>query len=87
MLSNIVRACTTNTMRSFSGDIEPTFTAIENINEDFLKHYHGTRILSFYETLPTFQNTDDLVVDQRSATLGENAPKISVGTLHLRTKC
>jgi hypothetical protein len=72
MLNNIFRACTTNAMR----DIEPTFTAIENINEDFLKHYHGTRILSFYETLPTFQNTNDLVVDQRCATLGEHSPRL-----------
>jgi hypothetical protein len=70
MLSNILRASMTNSPRGFISDLEPNSAAIEGINESFRHNYHGTRIWSFYETVPSFPNTNELVVEKHSSTLG-----------------
>ena len=70
MLSNILRASMTSSPRGFISDLEPNSAAIEGINESFRHNYHGTRIWSFYETVPSFPNTNELVVEKHSSTLG-----------------
>ncbi|MCJ1394922.1 hypothetical protein MMC18_007802 [Xylographa bjoerkii] len=70
MLNNILRASAAPGPRGYSGDLEPNSAAFENINENFLHSYHGTRLWSFYETIPTLANTNELVVDRHLATLG-----------------
>jgi hypothetical protein len=70
MLNNILRVSMTNSPHRYIGDLEPNSAAIEGINESFRHTYHGTRIWSFYETVPSFPNTNDLVVEKHSSTLG-----------------
>jgi CheY-like chemotaxis protein len=73
MLSNILRASTANASRRYTADLAPNSSNVEHINENFRHHYHGARIWSFYETLPTPStslSSNELLVEKRSSVLG-----------------
>ena len=69
MLNKIIRA-TTAAGRDPPSEVDPSAAVVETINDSFKETYHGIRIWSFYETLPTFQR-NERVVEATSAAMGK----------------
>lgn len=70
MLNNILRFSSTSLSTGAIAGLEPNLSAIESINLNFVHHYQGLRIWSFYETLPQ-AGTNEILVKKDFSLLGK----------------
>jgi hypothetical protein len=71
MLNNMLRAFGLQHPRQYVADLENNSGTLEAINDDFCVNCRGTRLFSFYETIPTnLVVSNTVIVEKRSAVLG-----------------